>query len=114
VLSSTETGTFLFLGGASGPSSTFTSLTVPGGTSNEYGAPIAGAGDVDGDGFDDVLVGTPYADDYEGAVYFFAGGAAGLAMTPLPLVIPIGPPSYFGSWLASVALPRPLRMRVPT
>ncbi|HMB69616.1 MAG TPA: integrin alpha, partial [bacterium] len=52
-----------------------------------YGASVAGAGDVNGDGYDDILIGAP---DYEGitnptnsgAFYLFLGSASGPAAAP--------------------------------
>jgi len=46
---------------------------------------VAGAGDVNGDGFDDVLVGVRWYDDTlinEGAAFLFFGSADGLSATP--------------------------------
>ncbi len=50
------------------------------------GTAVAGAGDVNGDGFDDVLVGAPWFDDggdNVGAAYLFLGSATGLGDTPV-------------------------------
>ena len=57
--------------------------------SNQIGAnsgfAVCGAGDVNGDGFDDVLVGAPGYDDgqpEEGVVFVFHGSQTGLSTTP--------------------------------
>lgn len=46
-----------------------------------FGYAVAGAGDVDSDGFDDLLVGAPFFDDAanddQGRVFLWSGGAAG-------------------------------------
>ncbi|NJO05033.1 MAG: hypothetical protein HC876_05615 [Chloroflexaceae bacterium] len=57
----------LFRGAATGISTTPLELSQPGG----FGASVATAGDVDGDGFDDVLVGAPNTD----LVYLFSGAS---------------------------------------
>jgi len=47
-----------------------------------WGASVSGAGDVNGDGYDDVIVGAPLFDagqDAEGAAFLFLGSAAGIA-----------------------------------
>jgi len=51
-----------------------------------FGMVVAGAGDVNGDGYDDVLVSAPYYDDPEhdkGLVYLYAGGPGGLSPAPM-------------------------------
>jgi hypothetical protein len=52
---------------------------------SELGSTVAGAGDVNGDGYDDVIVGAhkyPNPDPYEGAAYLFLGSASGLSLAP--------------------------------
>ena len=51
----------------------------------EFGYAVAGSGDVNGDGFADVLIGAPHATlvNYRaGAAYLYYGGRGGLALTP--------------------------------
>ena len=50
----------------------------------QFGITVAPAGDVNGDGYADVLVGSRYAEgmSIRGAVYLFEGGVAGLFTTP--------------------------------
>jgi hypothetical protein len=55
----------------------------------DFGFSVALAGDVDGDGFDDVVVGSPLYDleaDQDGAAFLFLGSASGLGSTPNWLV----------------------------
>jgi hypothetical protein len=50
-----------------------------------FGSSVGTAGDVNGDGYDDVIVGAPNYDhgqDGEGAVVVYHGSAAGLSLTP--------------------------------
>jgi len=76
---------YLYLGSAAGLS-TPAAFTVEGGQANAYlGLAVAGAGDVNGDGFDDVAVGQPLwgnGELREGRVHLFLGSASGLAAAP--------------------------------
>jgi len=60
--------------------------TRPGGRDfAQLGFSVAGAGDVDGDGYADILLGAPFQDSNvggNGAVYLFRGGPAGPEATP--------------------------------
>lgn len=75
---------FLFLGGAEGLSSSPDWIGTPiGKNQGYYGRSIAGGGDVNGDGYDDILVGDPLYDDdsmpdKEGRVYIYFGGKRGI------------------------------------
>ncbi len=75
----------VFLGSAGGLSTT-PAWTVEGALPDaRLGNSLAAAGDIDQDGFSDLLVGAPYfgyASSYEGAAYLFLGDAAGLSLTP--------------------------------
>ncbi|MFO0604731.1 MAG: FG-GAP-like repeat-containing protein [Polyangiales bacterium] len=63
----------VFLGGAGG----FTNPSVPSGNSTRagWGRVLAGAGDVNGNGRDDVLVAAPFLDSNRGRVYIIDGDA---------------------------------------
>jgi hypothetical protein len=72
----------------------------------QVGFSVATAGDVNGDGYSDLIVGAPYADDPPwadvGKAFVFLGSAAGLAASPhvtLKYTTPLG---YFG-WSVSTA-----------
>ena len=75
----------LYLGSASGPSTT-ASWTVQGTTQYEWvGWSVAGAGDLNGDGYDDIVIGVPGHSDpeaFEGAGYVYYGSATGPASAP--------------------------------
>ena len=74
---------YLFLGSASGLATTSSwNPTVNGRTS--FGFAVASAGDVNGDGFDDVIVGAPLdgVSTPTGRAYLFLGSSVGLANAP--------------------------------
>jgi hypothetical protein len=77
---------YLHLGSASGVSAT-PEATYTGAAADEiFGETVAAAGDVNQDGYGDVLIGAPYADvgalTGAGTVQLFLGSAAGLSATP--------------------------------
>jgi len=75
----------LFLGGASGLSSSPAWTGAPIGKGHgRYGWSMAAAGDVNGDGYDDILIGDPNYDDarhpgIEGRLYLYFGGKHGIS-----------------------------------
>jgi hypothetical protein len=74
----------LFLGGPDGLATT-AAWRVDGTAGQHVGRSVASAGDVDGDGFDDVLVGAPgaaFPAPIAGRVWLYFGSAAGLASQP--------------------------------
>jgi hypothetical protein len=77
---------YVYLGGAGGleatPSST---LPGPGGSNEYFGVSVASAGDVNGDGFADVIGGAAGINDDPGAAYVYLGGADGLGPAPIAL-----------------------------
>ncbi len=88
---SAEGAAFVFLGGPSGVQSAgaaaAASTVLSDQASANLGHDVAFAGDVDRDGFDDVIVGAPTFDagnSDEGAAFVFLGGAYGLAGYPHP------------------------------
>ncbi len=75
----------VFLGSGSGIATTNAwgayAVLYEGQNDSEFGASVAGVGDVNGDGFDDVVVGAPYYDapeTDEGQAFVYHGGAAGI------------------------------------
>ena len=74
---------YLFLGSKAGlVTSPATTLVGLDGTNGEFGAVAASAGDVNGDGYADVIVGAPNAGGYSGHAYLYLGGAKGLSSSP--------------------------------
>jgi hypothetical protein len=59
-------------------------------SSRSFGLSVASAGDVNGDGYADVLVGSGYTSIYGGSVYLYLGGASGPSTTPVTLSNPRG------------------------
>ena len=77
----------VFHGSPDGPSVySSPSWSMPGGTAGEgFGGAVAGVGDVDGDGYDDVLIGSIYYSGTvpnEGKVELYLGSQTGLGSTP--------------------------------
>jgi hypothetical protein len=73
-------------------------------TSDRFGSALATAGDLNNDGYGDVLIGAPYALDNQGSVYVFYGSATGL-MTTESLKITASDANnaeYFGKSVAGV------------
>ncbi len=75
---------YLYMGEAvNGLSSIDFQIDNPGGnTADMFGKAIASAGDVNGDGFGDVIIGAPDYNTDQGAAYLFYGETAGLPYTP--------------------------------
>ena len=69
-----------------------------------FGYSVASAGDVNGDGYSDVLVGAPENDNGqadEGTAYLFLGSPAGLALTPAWTAESNQPGAHLGTSVAS-------------
>jgi hypothetical protein len=80
---------FVFYGSATGLSLTPDWTTESNVGSALYGTSVAAAGDVNGDGFGDVIVGAPFfqnGQSEEGAIYVYHGSASGLSTTPARVI----------------------------
>jgi hypothetical protein len=77
---------YLYLGAPAGlPAAPDWSTTADGSTDADYGDSVAGAGDVNGDGFDDIIVGAPLSNaaaSSAGKAFLFLGGPGGPPATP--------------------------------
>jgi FG-GAP-like repeat/FG-GAP repeat len=90
---------FLYHGSADGLSTT-PSWTAESNQANaHFGSAVGTAGDVNGDGYDDVIVGARYYSNGqpdEGRAYVFLGGASGLSLTPEWITESNQANTYFG------------------
>jgi hypothetical protein len=95
----------LFLGSANGPSPAAAWVFEGNQSPAEFGSSVAAAGDVNGDGYADVLVGAPgYANGQwqEGRAFLFLGSSSGLSATPAWTAESDVAWSRFGSSVAGV------------
>jgi hypothetical protein len=94
---------YVYLGGPSGISMTPQTIAGPSEDGFLFGSSAASAGDVDGDGYGDLIVGAYSHDSYSGAAYLYRGGPGGLTGKPLVLLDPDTTPEddEFGSTVAS-------------
>ncbi|MBS1582926.1 MAG: FG-GAP repeat protein [Bacteroidetes bacterium] len=77
---------YVYLGSAAGLSATASWTANGTALTTNFGSSVAQAGDVNGDGYDDVIIGAPYYDlgaaANHGAAYVYQGSPAGLGSTP--------------------------------
>ena len=92
---------YLFLGGASGLASTPSSILTGEVIDSRFGQSVATAGDVNGDGYADVLVGAPEYSSSTGRAYVYLGGASGLATTAAATYTGEATNDSFGSSMAT-------------
>src|SRR5262245_29470561 len=89
----------VFLGSASGLATTPAWATEGNQTAAQYGGWVSTAGDVNGDGFGDVIVGAPrfrHGQTEEGRAFLFLGSSTGLATTPAWTAESDEDDAYFG------------------
>ncbi|MEI8256937.1 MAG: integrin alpha, partial [Deltaproteobacteria bacterium] len=93
----------VYLGSATGlTTSPATSLTGPDGADGRFGRSVASAGDVNGDGYADVVVGADGVSSNTGRAHVYLGSATGLATAPATsLTGPDGTDGWFGWSVAS-------------
>jgi FG-GAP-like repeat len=90
---------YVFLGGAAGLPTT-PSFTLGGTSFGFFNGTLAGAGDVNGDGYADIVLGD--SNNGAGSVYVYFGSAAGPSTTPdVTLTGPTGDLGSFGSSVAA-------------
>ncbi len=99
---------FVYYGSATGPGTTPNiMLADPVITTGAFGVSVAGAGDVNGDGFGDVIVGSYLSSHLTqvscGAAYIYHGSGTGLTNTPAIILFDAGQPyCEFGRCVAGV------------
>jgi hypothetical protein len=95
----------VFLGSASGVSATPARVLEGAAERDEFGSSVASAGDVNGDGYADLVVGAPEADPggrgNAGTASVFLGSASGVGATPARVLEGAAETDYFGSSVAS-------------
>jgi hypothetical protein len=115
ILVGEASGSYLYLGSPDGTSNQAIQLVVPGGSQYFlFGqGSLGAAGDVDGDGFADVLTGSPDTNGYMGGAYLYKGSAMGPG-SPIPLSHPMTVSGFFGSSVARLDANRAARGRAHT
>ncbi|MCK6527766.1 FG-GAP-like repeat-containing protein [Myxococcota bacterium] len=99
-----EGAAFLYLGSATGLSTSPDWIAEGGQQYAFFGKSVASAGDVNGDGYDDVVVGAPnWTEDLsdEGAAFLFLGSASGLGASPAWTALGGQEEAFFGNPVAS-------------
>ncbi len=90
---------YVYRGGTSGLVTASPSVLLAPTSVMQFGASVAGAGDVNGDGFSDLLVGAPTSN----RAYLYLGSATGIPATSLGApVTPTGSPSNYGASVAGI------------
>ncbi len=97
---------FVFHGSATGPSNTPNWTVGPNAAFSSFGISVSSAGDVNNDGFDDVIVGAYLYDvtqpnNGEGRAYLYLGSSAGLLSSPAWTKDGETPDSNFGNPVAA-------------
>jgi len=95
---------YIYYGSSTGLSTGSPSiLTIPyTGFQENFGWTVAGAGDIDGDGYDDLVVGAIYQNN-SGVVYIYLGSSSGIATnaSPSATLNAVNGFDYFGTSVAS-------------
>jgi hypothetical protein len=97
---SIEGATLIFYGSSSGISNNVTSLANNLGQGS-LGYSASGAGDLNGDGFDDIAVFCSISQAGEGVTLVYYGSSNGINNNSPKVTLDVGHPSYFGSGLSS-------------
>jgi MYXO-CTERM domain-containing protein len=93
--SSGKGAVYIYHGSASGIGTTAATTLAGTAASGEFGYSVDGAGDVNGDGYNDLVVGADYVSSGNGAAYVYYGGASGISSTGATTLSGSGA-GYFG------------------
>jgi hypothetical protein len=93
-----EGAIYVFYGSATGITTTTTDIVEGNGIYAQLGTSVAAAGDINGDGYADVIAGAPgIAQNYAGIAYVYYGGAWGITYTPYSTIYFSQTGGHFGS-----------------
>lgn len=86
---------YVYVGGASGVTTVLTTLRTAGG--GEFGGAVASAGDLDGNGYDDVIVGS----EIDRRAWVFSSASTGVGTAATTSFVPAGTTTRYGASVAS-------------
>lgn len=92
---------YVYAGGPAGLSAGPVFIATGEGGNNHFGYAVGSAGDVNGDGYDDVVVGAYHHANFQGRAYVYTGGKDGPAEPPSLVLTGEGPDDYFGRSVAT-------------
>ena len=95
-VSSNTGAAYVYQGAVTGLSATATTVLAGVSTSSYFGFSVAGAGDVNGDGFGDVIAGAYGVSSNTGAAYVYQGAVTGLSAIAATVIAGVSTSSYFG------------------
>jgi hypothetical protein len=97
---------YVFTGSATGIATTPAVQLQGVNLGDAFGWVSHGAGDIDGDGFDDMLISAPAVDMFDGTVHLFLGRSTVVNATPSVTLLPGAGMSLNFGWSVALAAPR--------